>query len=119
MNEQHGLAEFLVAARKNRGLTLRQVQAATDVSNAYLSQLERSKIKQPSPKVLHALAKCYEVSYALLLERAGYPVPEGHAAESAPLESLAARIGEVTSDEADALADYLTFIRQQAARRSS
>ena len=114
------LSSFLVSARKSRGLTLRQVEARTSVSNAYLSQLERGKIKQPSPNVLHVLAECYDVSYALLLERAGYPVPDGNTSKDAPaLEGLAARVGSVTAEGEDALAEYLTFIREQAARRAT
>ena len=86
------------------------------MSNAYLSQLERGKIKQPSPKVLHALAECYRVSYALMLDLAGYPIPKRVKFSPAPLEVLAARVGAVTAEEEDALADYLTFIRERAAR---
>lgn len=110
------LARFLVSARKNRGMTLRQVEAGSGISNAYLSQLERGKIKQPSPNVLHALAECYDISYALLMQRAGYPVPEGAAPAADRLEGLAARLGAVTPAEEDALADYLTFIRERGAR---
>lgn len=114
MNDNH-LGYFLASTRTNRGLTLRDVERASGVSNAYLSQLERGRIKQPSPNVLHALAACYGVSYGLLMERAGYPVPEsGEAAEG--LEGLAARLGTVTPAEEDALADYLSFIRRRSGR---
>lgn len=34
--------------RKASGITLRQIQAATGISNSYLSQLETGKIKKPS-----------------------------------------------------------------------
>lgn len=109
------LGNFLASARRNRALTLRDVEAASGVSNAYLSQLERGHIKQPSPNVLHALAACYRISYALLMGRAGYPVPDvGRASEG--LEGLAARLGSVTPDEEEALADYLSFIRRRAGR---
>ena len=48
----------LADLRKAKGLSLREVQEATGgaVSNAYLSQLERQKIKKPSPNVLRSLA---------------------------------------------------------------
>ena len=109
------LGNFLASARTNRRLTLRDVERASGVSNAYLSQIERGRIKQPSPIVLHALAACYGISYGLLMERAGYPVPEsGGAVEG--LEGLAARLGSVTPEEEDALADYLSFIRRRAVR---
>ena len=109
------LGSFLASARTNRALTLRDVERMSGVSNAYLSQLERGHIKQPSPNMLHALAACYGISYALLMERAGYPVPEERGAAEG-LEGLAARLGSVTPDEEEALADYLSFIRRRAWR---
>lgn len=110
------LGTFLASVRRNRDLTLRDVEAKSGVSNAYLSQLERGRIKQPSPNVLHALAGCYGISYALLMERAGYPVPKSAGLGADEHEGLAARLGAVTPAEEDALADYLTFIRGRATR---
>lgn len=43
--------------RKQRGLTLRQVEEITGISNAYLSQLETGKIKKPSHHVVQTLYK--------------------------------------------------------------
>ena len=65
--------------RRQAGLTLRAVEAGSGISNAYLSQLECDRVKEPSPKVLWALANCYQADYLDLLRRAGYPVPEGPA----------------------------------------
>ena len=47
--------------RKNKRLTLRQVEDMTGISNAYLSQLETGKIKNPSYKVLMKLNMLYNV----------------------------------------------------------
>ena len=57
--------------RKSRGLTLRQVEEATEkeISNAYLSQLETGKISKPSPNVLHTLANLYAAEFQTLMER--------------------------------------------------
>ena len=52
-------------ARKNVGLTLRQVEEMTDISNAYLSQLENDKIKNPSVNILSKLSSLYKVSLTL------------------------------------------------------
>lgn len=41
--------------RKAMGLTLRQVEEKTGLSNAYLSQLENGKIKKPSHETVEAL----------------------------------------------------------------
>ncbi len=45
--------------RKAKGLTLRQVEEVTGLSNAYLSQLETRKIKSPSFDVVKKLYDLY------------------------------------------------------------
>lgn len=55
-----------------KGLSLREVQDKTGISNAYLSQLESGKIKTPSPKILEGLADFYGVSYWKLMKAVGY-----------------------------------------------
>ena len=45
--------------RKLKGLTLREVEERTGISNAYLSQLENNKIKSPSYKVVMTLCHLY------------------------------------------------------------
>ena len=69
---QYGV--YFKALRKSKGFTLRDVEKQTDISNAYLSQLETGKVKQPSPINLYKLSELYEVAYELLLEKVGYPV---------------------------------------------
>lgn len=108
------LGPYLAAVRKQRGLTLREVEAATGISNPYLSQLENGKVREPSPVHLHKLSQLYGVSYATLLQLAGYPVP-GRAAPP-PESPIAARLGPVTKDEEEALADYLAFLRSKRSR---
>jgi len=61
-NRKHSQLELgglLAHLRVAKGLSLRQVEEATDkaVSNAYLSQLEKGRIRKPSPHVLHSLAR--------------------------------------------------------------
>lgn len=105
--------EYIKALRESKGLTLREVEKQTEVSNAYLSQLESSKIKQPSPTTLYKLAELYGVKYEVLMEKVGYPVPKSDAptkskkSESAVLH----RIGQVTKEEEMELLEYLKFIR--------
>jgi hypothetical protein len=45
--------------REAKGLTLRNVEELTGLSNAYLSLLERGKIKNPSYKVVQILNELY------------------------------------------------------------
>jgi len=69
------LGEFLKSMREKRGVTLRDVENATGLSNAYLSQLETGKrktLKLPSPDVLRRLANYFNVSMMEILQHAGY-----------------------------------------------
>lgn len=104
--------EYFKALREAKGLTLREVEKATDVSNAYISQLESGKIRQPSPISLHKLAQFYGVNYEVLMEKVGYPVPKA----PEPLQdqpALAAKFGRITSSEEVELLEYLKFMRNR------
>jgi transcriptional regulator with XRE-family HTH domain len=105
------LGPMLADARRRTGLTQRAVEAETGISNAYLSQLEGGKVRQPSPTILHKLAELYAVDYATVLGWAGYPVPS--TSEQSTPSGLAARIGPTTEDEEEALAEYLEFLRSK------
>lgn len=112
------LGSFLASARGKLGLTLRAVEEGTGISNAYLSQLEHGKIKTPAPQNLYKLAETYRVPYELLMELAGYPLPDARSAERrSSLDALAARVGAVTEEEEEALVEYLQFIRSRKRRR--
>jgi len=65
------LGSFLKEIREATSFTLRQVEDATGISNAYLSLLENDKIKKPSASVLYKLASIYNVELSLLLSAAG------------------------------------------------
>lgn len=45
--------------RENTGITLREVEKETGISNAYLSQLENGKIKKPSYEIVMTLVNFY------------------------------------------------------------
>ena len=109
------LGKTLTSARERKALTLRDVERAIGVSNAYLSQLENDRIKSPSPKVLHKLAELYGLPYAAFMIAAGYPVTDS-AAMPPDAVRLAGRRGPTSPEEEDALADYLEFIRKRTSR---
>jgi HTH-type transcriptional regulator, competence development regulator len=109
------LSHFLRTARERKGLTLRAVEQATEVSNAYLSQLESGKIKQPSPVVLHKLSQLYGVSYADAMRFAGYPVP-GEKEREERAARMSGPFADLTEEEEDELAEYLSFIRARRRR---
>lgn len=49
------------AMRKQAGLTLREVEGMTGISNSYLSQLETGKIKNPSYNNVRILVTLYDL----------------------------------------------------------
>lgn len=106
------LGGLLADLRTAKGLSLREVEAATGraVSNAYLSQLENGKIKKPSPSVLHSLAEVYVVPYETLMEKAGYLMPsESGGGKRKRLAAFA--IDDLTAEEEEELLKYLAFLR--------
>jgi transcriptional regulator with XRE-family HTH domain len=108
------LGQYLASIRADRRMTLRQVEEATnkEVSNAYLSQIENDKIKQPSPNVLHALAEIYAISYEKLMEMAGYITTSRSENEK---HGRIATFAEhnLTPEEEMELIEYLKFIRRK------
>ena len=63
---------YMRTLRKQRGLTLKQVEKAAQVSNAYVSQIERGLRKPPHPDILNRLAAVYQVPARELMVQAGY-----------------------------------------------
>jgi transcriptional regulator with XRE-family HTH domain len=55
------LTELLSLSREMKGLSLRQVEAATGLSNAYVCQLESGKA-EPSLRTAKALSECYGIT---------------------------------------------------------
>ena len=105
---------YFKALREAKSLTLREVEKQTGISNAYLSQLETGKVKQPSPLNLHKLAQLYEVLYETLMEKVGYPVPQ-NVKRLMTREAITAhgRLGALSEEEELELLDYLKFIRNR------
>ncbi|HTC68264.1 MAG TPA: helix-turn-helix transcriptional regulator [Acidothermaceae bacterium] len=64
------LGSFIRAQREMANLSLRQLSALTDVSNPYLSQIERG-LHEPSMRVLKSIADALNVSAETLLKQAG------------------------------------------------
>jgi transcriptional regulator with XRE-family HTH domain len=70
------LGTHLRNSRRGRRLSLRDVEAATGISNGYISQVENGSHSRPKPDMLHKLATFYGIDYADLLGLAGHPVPQ-------------------------------------------
>lgn len=68
--QMEALGSFIKSQRQIANLSLREMARLTDVSNAYLSQIERG-LHQPSVRVLRSLSDALNVSAETLLARAG------------------------------------------------
>jgi transcriptional regulator with XRE-family HTH domain len=114
------LAEYLRYLRTAKKHTLRDVEEAAGVSNAYVSQLEQGKITKPSPHILHKLATFYQIPYESLMEKAGY-ITRAPAGKKAGVGLRSVRSGQlatsalsgVSSEEEEELLKYLAFLRSQ------
>jgi transcriptional regulator with XRE-family HTH domain len=65
------LGEFIRLQREIAHMSLRRLGELADVSNAYLSQVERG-LYQPSAHVLKGIADALQISAEELYERAGF-----------------------------------------------
>ena len=121
--QQQSLAEYLTYVRGMKRMTLREVEEATksEISNAYLSQLEKGHISKPSPNVLYALSEVYGISYERLMEKAGYIVatsPTNRRTGTAKHGRVATFADEnLTAEEEEELLKYLAFLRSQSKGR--
>lgn len=113
------LGEFLMSLRQRSGFTLRQVEEATGkrVSNAYLSQIEKGKIAQPSPNILFALSEIYSVPYDELMEMAGYISARGSLQSNKESAVVTNSLGPMSKDEEQQLLKYLAFLRSTGGKK--
>lgn len=65
-----GLGAFIRAQREQAKVSLRQLAELTEVSNPYLSQIERG-VRRPSADILAQIAKGLRISAESLYVRAG------------------------------------------------
>jgi transcriptional regulator with XRE-family HTH domain len=68
--QMQALGKFIRTQRSLAQLSLRELAGLTDLSNAYLSQVERG-LHEPSVRVLKAIAEALDLSSATLLAQAG------------------------------------------------
>ena len=62
--------DYILQLRKDRNLTLRDVEKQVKISNAYLSQVERGERGIPTMRILSRLAEVYGVPVSVLTEKA-------------------------------------------------
>lgn len=109
------LGKYLASIRADRKMSLRDVEEATrkQVSNAYLSQIETEKIKQPSPNILHALAELYAINFENLMQMAGYITSTKRADTERHGRVATFAEHNLTADEETEMLRYLEFMRNR------
>lgn len=108
------LANELRRIRGIRGISLRNIEDITKISNAYLSQLETGKAENPAPAVLYKLAKVLDVPYESLMEAAGYLSPsEPNSSRPKRLSGIQAALlsAKLSQEEEKQVADFISFLR--------
>lgn len=100
------MGRFIRDQRKLAQLSLRELAARTNVSNPYLSQIERG-LHEPSVRVLRAIASALGVSAETLLVQAGFidgPEVDGNARQTLRLpEDVIAADDRLKPDQRKAL----------------
>ena len=92
------LGAYIRTQRQLADLSQRQLAAMTNVSNAYLSQIERG-LHQPSVKVLRSIAEALNLSGETLLARAGLATPESERPQDATSTETAILADPKLSDQ--------------------
>ncbi len=108
------LGDVLKDARKEFGLSLREVERETEISNAHLSQVESGKIEKPDMALLYTLATLYHLDYRELLSLAGYGVAEGGSGRERKRMSVAMRaMGELSAKEQNEVLGFMSEVRKR------
>ncbi len=111
--EPQTLGACIEQARTAKGLSLAKVADKAKISPAYQRKLESDLVSQPSPNVLHREAGVLDVPYAVLMQLAGYVLPESTPTEIAPGLDYALNSKDLTEDERRAIAAYMALLREQ------
>ena len=111
------LGQYLAELRQGRGLTFRDLEEKTSVSNGYLNLLEHDRIKRPSPETLFKLANFYGIPLSSLMKRAGYPTESTEGSEQNPNRELAVALLEgLTGEELERVRDFVGYLRVERRR---
>lgn len=110
------LSEELRRIRGIRGASLRDVEKATKISNAYISQLERGDIKEPSPNILYKLAQYYKVEYEALMEAAGYLKVDQSRPKRPSAMQAALMSANLSDEEMSEVSEFIRYLKSKTKR---
>jgi transcriptional regulator with XRE-family HTH domain len=112
------LGDFIRHQRQMAELSLRDLAARTNVSNPYLSQIERG-LHEPSVRVLKAIATALNVSAESLLMQAGLLEDEADASGEGETAAAIQRDPHLKPEQRTALlAVYQSYVETNAAEEA-
>lgn len=107
------LGSFIRARRQLADMSLRQLATLSNVSNAYLSQIERG-LHQPSFKVVQSIAEALNISTEYLLSQSGWlTTREGAAREPTGTEAAIQADPVLTEEEKQAVLGVYRSLRSR------
>jgi len=111
-SQLHTLGAFIRAQRQLANLSLRQLADLTQVSNPYLSQLERG-LHEPSVRVLQSIARALDVSTDTLLRQVGLAGDDPAGDDAGPdTEAAIRQDAHLTDEQKQALlAVYRSYVQ--------
>lgn len=115
-DEPESLGEFIRKQRELHELSMRQVAEMSGISNPYLSQIERG-LREPSERVMEAIAKSLEMSAEKLYEQSGRGA-DGDEDGPSEVELAIKNDKRLTARQRQALLEvYHSFARQSGSGR--
>jgi len=112
------LGDFIKAQRQMAELSLRELAARTNVSNPYLSQIERG-LHEPSVRVLKAIAGALNMSAESLLKQAGLLEADGGVDATPTTDQAIKADGALKPEQRTALlAVYRSYLEANEAERA-
>jgi transcriptional regulator with XRE-family HTH domain len=109
------LGDIIRSQRELSELSMRQFARMVGISNPYLSQIERG-LREPSQKVMEAIAESLHTSADTLYEQAGI-ADDGDPGEPAVVEAIRADAALTPRQRQALIQVYEAFATQSAARR--
>lgn len=109
----HELGSFIRLQRQMADLSLRQLADLTQVSNAYLSQIERG-LHSPSLRVIRSIADALNLSAEALLAQAGMAEASSQSSPPTDTESAIANDPDLTPESRAIVLGVYRSLRQPA-----
>jgi transcriptional regulator with XRE-family HTH domain len=109
----HELGSFIRLQRQMADLSLRQLADLTQVSNAYLSQIERG-LHSPSLRVIRSIADALNLSAEALLAQAGMAEASTQTSPPTDTETAIANDPDLTPESRAVVLGVYRSLRQPA-----